>query len=168
MKEIFTQVRNTCPICNQSFGIFFMPHSDDDREKCKVYKLFQVVRSCIHGIKKPRSLVQLKTYWGVCGFIADNTEHKRWNTKDKVDFQCRVATHFVDPDLVVVKPNGEVAFHYRSIAFKNLSHIEACNYFQMAYDALADFWNTYHNLKGKERVCGEDIVNMTIEYIKNK
>ena len=147
MKEIFTQLRDACPICKQGFGLFFLPYQDEDREKSKAFKLFQIVRILVYGIKKERSLKQLNTYWSACGFIADNTDWPRWNTKDKVDFQCRVGAHFVDPDLVVVKKDGSVHFSYRSIAFKNLEHIDACNYFDQAYGIMVDFWNATHEEK---------------------
>lgn len=99
----------------------------------------------VYGVKKERSLKQLGTYWAACGFIAENSDHKQWNEKGKVDFHCRVGTHFVDPDLISVKKDGSVQFSYRSIAFKNLEHIDACNYFLNAYGVMVDFWNTIHD-----------------------
>ena len=156
MKEIFSQIRNSCPICKQEFGLFYLPFGDDDRDKSKEFKLFQVVRSQIYGFKKERSLKQLNTYFATCGFIADSTDQIRWNTKAKVDFQCRVGVHFVDPDLVIVKPDGSVVFSYRSIAMKNLEHIEACNYISQAYGIMVDFWNTTH----KDKITIDELVEM--------
>jgi len=156
MKEIFTQTRNKCPICKQSFGLFFLPFGDNDREKSKAYKLFQVVRCLVYGVKKERSLKQLNAYWATCGFVADNTDWPRWNTKDKVDFQCRVGTNFIDPDLIVVKPDGSIHFSYRSIAFKNLEHIEACNYFDRAYGVMVDFWNE----SKKDKITVDELVSL--------
>jgi hypothetical protein len=141
MIEIFTQLRDTCPLCNGSFGLFYLPKSDRDREQSKEYKLFQTVRNKVYGVRKQRSLAQLDLYFASCQFVADNTDHKQWNTKEKVDFQCRVAAHFVDPDLVVVKPDGTVLYSYRSIAFASLKHIEACHYFDQAFGAMTDFLN---------------------------
>ncbi len=159
MREIFSQIRNTCPICKQGFGVFYLPYSDDDREKSKEFKLFQIVRNLVYGIKKEGSLKQLNTYFAACGFIADSTDQPRWNTKTKVDFQCRVGVHFVDPNLVVVKPDGSVAFSYRSIAFKNLEHIERCNYISQAYGIMVDFWNATH----KEKITGSTKAATTAE-----
>ena len=164
LKEIFAQIHNRCPLCHQGFGLFFLPHTEDDTEKAKEFKLYQVVRNKVYGIKKQRSLKQLNTYWATCKFIADQTDHKQWNTKKKVDFQCRVACHFVDPDIIVVKPDGEVQFMYRSIAFKNLGHIEACNYFERAYGTMVDFWNATHKIK----ITLSELVSMVIEAIKIK
>ena len=156
MKELFTQIRDSCPICKGNFGLFYLPFQDADREISKEFKLFQVVRAKIFGFKKERSLKQLGTYWSACQFITDSTENKQWNTKEKVDFRCRVGTHFVDPDLVVVKPDGAVQFSYRSIAFKNLGHIEATNYFSRAYDIMVDFWNATH----KKTIGQEELIEM--------
>ena len=156
MKELFTQIRDSCPICKGKFGIFYLPFQGADREISKEFKLFQVVRHNIFGFKKQRSLIQLNTYWAACQFITDSTENKQWNTKAKVDFRCRVGTHFVDPDLVVVKKDGSVQFSYRSIAFKNIEHIEVTNYFSRAYDIMVDFWNATH----KERIGQEELIEM--------
>jgi len=164
MKEIFTQIRDACPICKQKFGLFFLPYNDDDREKSKAFKLFQIIRNQVYGIKKERSLAQINTYFASCGFIGENTDWPRWNTKEKVDFQCRVGSHFVDPNLVVVKPDGSVHFSYRSIAFKNLEHIDACNYFDQAYGIMVDFWNATH----KEKITSDELVEMVIKAIKDK
>lgn len=110
-----------------------------DAEKVKAYKPNQIVTIKVKGAKKPRSVLQLNTYWACCNTTAENTENVQWNTKEKVDFQCRVGLHFVNPDLVVVKPDGTVQFQYRSIAFKNLGHMAACNYFDRALEYQAKF-----------------------------
>ena len=72
-----------------------------------------------------------------CTKVADNTEDPQWNDKDKTDFQCRVALHFVDPKFTAVTPAGVVTFKYRSISFTNLKHMEACNYFDRAFEVMA-------------------------------
>lgn len=138
MKEIQAQIRDTCPLCKQGFGQFLIPFDDVSRDELKNFKLFQIVSAKLKGIKKERSMLQLGTYWACCTLVADNTENKLLNTKARVDFHCRVETHFVDPDLIVVRKNGDVVFQYKSIAFKNLEHIEACRYFDRAFEIMAD------------------------------
>ena len=125
----------TCQIKDKTLR----PHSEEDLEILNEYKENQVVRVKISGVQKPRSLIQMRLYWATCKTVADNTDNKGWNTKDKVDFQCRVKTHFVDPNTVVVKPDGEVVYKYLSIAFKNLPHIMANNYFDRAFQEMAKF-----------------------------
>ncbi len=129
MKELFVQIKNKALI----------PTSEEDLEILHQYKPNQILRCRLYGVKKPRVLEQLNLYWAGCQLTSENTENKLWNTKEKTDFQCRVDQHFVDPDLVVVKADGTVVFSYRSIAFANLGHIEACNYFDRAFETMAKF-----------------------------
>ncbi len=115
----------------------YYPYSTDDAEKSREYRDNQIVVAQIKGVKKERSYRQLKLYFGLCEVVANNLDDPMWNMKNKVDFQCRVATHFVDPDLVSVRKDGTVVFSYRSISFKNLPHIQACNYFNRAFEIMA-------------------------------
>ena len=129
MKELSVQLKNS----------LLHPLSEEDFEILREYKTNQVLRCKLQGVKKPRVLAQLNLYWATCQLVSENTENKLWNTKEKVDFQCRVDQHFVDPDLIVVKPDNTVIFNYRSIAFANLGHIEACNYFDRAFESMSKF-----------------------------
>ena len=129
MKEIAVQLKDKV----------LHPFSEEDLEILKEYKQHQILKCRLQGVQKPRSYLQLKLYWSAARIVANNTDNKQWNTKDKVDFQCRVKLHFADPDTVVVKPDGTIAYKYRSIAFKNLSHIMACNYFDRAFEVMAKF-----------------------------
>jgi len=113
------------------------PFSSEDQEKLKGYKDNQVVKAKIQGAKRPRSYIQLKLYFACCKTVAENSSEQMWNSKEKVDFNCRVACHFVNPDLVCVQKDGTVEFSYRSISFANLRHIEACNYFTQAFEVMA-------------------------------
>jgi hypothetical protein len=122
----------------QKKGKSAVPFSQEDLEKFNSYKDNQLLRSQVYGIKKPRSLKQLRGYWAACNTTAENNEAPGWQTKKQVDFQCRVALRFYDPDLIVAKPDGSIAFSYRSISFKNLAHIEACGYFNGAFELMAD------------------------------
>ena len=128
MKELTCQIQQ-----NQHLW----PYSEEDLDKLKDFHPNQLVRIKVYGTTKQRSLKQLKTYWRACKKVADNTEDFRWNDKDKTDFQCRVALHFVDPKCTVVRPDGAVQFKYRSIAYANLKHIEACRYFDRAFEIMA-------------------------------
>jgi hypothetical protein len=113
------------------------PVSMVDEEKIRDFPDNKPLRAEVYGVKRPRSLAQLNMYWATCEAVAQNIDDKNWNTKEKVDFQCRVATNFVDLNETIVDPHGNVHFKYRSIAFKNLSHIEACDYFNKAWDIMA-------------------------------
>jgi hypothetical protein len=71
----------------------------------------------------------------VCGKAAENLTD--WKTKEAVDFNIRVALDFRDPSRVAVRQDGTVQFYYRSIAFRNLSHIAACHFFDRAFELIA-------------------------------
>ena len=113
------------------------PFSEEDQEKLRGYKENQILKAKVSGVKKPRSYRQLKGYWAACKTTAENNEPPGWQTKEQVDFQCRVALNFYDPDLIIAKPNGTIVFHYRSIAFKNLGHIEANDYFSKSFELMS-------------------------------
>jgi len=113
------------------------PFSEEDQEKLRGYKDNQVVRAKVQGAKKPRSYQQLKLFWACCRSVADNVDDPHWNTKDKVAFQIKVALQFVDMAQTIVDSKGNIHVHYRSIAFKNLPHMDACNFFDRAFDIMA-------------------------------
>jgi hypothetical protein len=142
--DIEVHKRSGCPMCKVSFGDYLMPSSPEGIEALKDYKVHQPLRNRITTIKgeKLRSLSQMNLYWAACTLVADNIDDsdpkfKRWKTKEAVDFKIRVALDFTDKNLLAVKPDGEVVFKYRSIAIRNLKHIEACNYFSQAFELMA-------------------------------
>ena len=141
MIEIATQLRDKCPVCNTSFGNYFIPVYEEDQEATKTYKVFQILKSRFFGVEKPRSVEQMGTYWAACKFTADNLDHvgkfRYWNSKANVDFQLRVSLDFRDTSVVSVHPDGTVAFRYKSIAFPNLRHIMACQYFDRAFELMS-------------------------------
>lgn len=114
------------------------PFSQEDLKKLQGYKPNQIMKAKITGCNKQRSYLQLKAYWQACKTTASNNETPGWRTKEQVDFQVRVALRFYDPDLIVARPDGSIAFNYRSLAYKNLKHAEACNYFSQAFEIMAN------------------------------
>jgi hypothetical protein len=127
MQEIFVQRKQNK----------LWPISMGDEEKIKEFPTDKVLRAQVYGVRKPRSVAQINMYFATCQCVSDNTDDPQWNTKEKVDFQCRVATNFVNLKETIVDPQGNVHFKYRSIAFKNLPHIEACSYFDRAWEIMA-------------------------------
>ena len=127
MQEIAAQLIN---------GSFY-PLTLVDEEATKEYKNNQIVKLKITGVRKPRSYLQLKMYFGLCEKVSENTRDQHWSTKEKVDYQIRVELQFVDPQKMIVDRFGNVHLHYRSISFKNLKHIEACRYFDRAWEVMA-------------------------------
>ena len=128
MKEISAQLINGS----------FVPYSEVDKDIAKEYKPNQIVKLKIKGVQKPRSVKQLGTYFACCRLLSENTEDPKWNTYQKVDYQLRNRLQFYDHSMTLVI-EGNVQFKVRSISFKNLKHIEACNYFDRAFDMMAKF-----------------------------
>lgn len=114
------------------------PHSEADKEVVAGYKPNQILRLKVSGTTKERSLKQLKTYWAACRLLSENTDDPKWNTYKKCDWQLRNRLRFYDLDLTLVI-DGNVQFKVRSISFKNLKHIEACDYFTNAFKTMAEY-----------------------------
>lgn len=133
-------------ICQNTDDVL-IPYSIEDKERLNNFKKNQLLKVVVTGTTKQRSIVQMNTFFACCKFIADNVQeydlnHPKyndgnyWNTKDKVAFQCKVALHFVDDSKTIVYKN-EIRFHYRSIAVDELKHLEACRFFDRAFELLA-------------------------------
>ena len=140
MREIFCQIRDTCPICKQGFGIFYLPFQDQDRETSKEFKLFQVVKTRIFGFKKERSLRQLGLYWNRCTHVAELlSDHENQYTKEDIDFEVKVKVAKKSPSLIkrFKSVDGIVYMEPISIAFVNMQHLEATKYFDLAFDVMA-------------------------------
>jgi hypothetical protein len=119
--------------------------SPEDAEVWANYKDYQITRHCVYGVKHPRSVRQINTYFGSCRQVAENHDDHQWSTKEKVDFNTRVHLHFIDPEYTTVRVfeiDGVKlrvpVYRYRSISFKNLGHIEACGFFSGAFEYHAE------------------------------
>lgn len=94
--------------------------------------------------KKSRSYDQLKLYWQACRFVAFNSDDINWNESKKVDEQIKIKCRHVDCFIYYDnKKTGSKELHIKtkSISFKNLGHTEACGYFEIAFEYMADYLN---------------------------
>lgn len=123
---------------------FFVPHSEVDKDITAEFKPNEIVKLKIYGVQKQRSVKQLGLYFSGCKLLSENTDDPKWNNYRKVDWQLRNRLQFYDHDLTLVI-GGNVQFKVRSISFKNLKHIEACNYFDRAFDLMATFLGVDHD-----------------------
>ena len=123
MKEIFNQLRDSCPACKAKFGLFFLPYSDEDREKTKAFKLFQIVRAKIYGVQKQRSVQQNKWAHNMFKIVSKNTDDPEWNTPEKTKHRVKLAMKFFTDDVIV--EGNKVYFELRSFAFDKMEHREA-------------------------------------------
>ena len=122
----------------QKRGNALYPHSYDDLARFSEIPNGGIINAGEKDVGKSnlRSIQQLGTYWAACKFVSENSDRQEWRTKDMVDFRIRVALQFFDPEYTIVKHDGTVVFKVRSIAFKNLKHLEACSYFERAFDLM--------------------------------
>ena len=112
-----------------------VPGDSEAESKLKNFRINEPLSGELSGSRNPRSLEQLRLYWAACTFFAE-TYGGEYRNKEIVDWRLRNALQFFDPDYTYVK-EGVVQFKVRSISFKNLPHIEACGYFELAFETMA-------------------------------
>ena len=121
MKEVSLQLKNNV----------LYPFSQEDKDRLREFKDNQILIAKLTGAKKPRSLIQLNLYWAICKIVSDNMEGM---SKEDVDFEVKLRLKHIYAFRVV----GGVTFvELGSIAFRNLDHIEATNYFSRAWPVMA-------------------------------
>jgi hypothetical protein len=121
----------------QRKGSTLVPFDAETLEELREFHENQTIRCKLYGVEKDRSYIQLKLYWQCCKLVAANNDDPEWQTKDAVDFQVRVELRFYKRDRIKVIGN-QVLFELRSISYKELPHIQACNYFDRALDVMSN------------------------------
>ena len=119
-------------IALQRIGKVFHPFSKEDEEKMCEYTENQIINAKTTGVKIPRSYEQLKLYFACCQKVAENDTE--WQTKEDVDFQCRVQCKIIKSIKVV---SGVAYIEMGSISYDKLSHLKACNFFDRAFEIMA-------------------------------
>jgi len=115
-------------------GFALYPFSEEDRDLLAEFESGRVLRARITGAQKPRSHDQLKLYWACCRTVADNSPSDGLMTKEQVSFYVKVELKFIDT--MIVK-DGVVHVLPKSISFTELPHMEACNFFDRAFEIMA-------------------------------
>lgn len=110
--------------------------SQEDVDAIGEYPPHKILRARITGAQKPRSYEQLKLYWACCRSVAENTDDPNWNTPQKVDFQCKIKCRLISEFLVVDNVTHIIP---GSVSYAEMNHLEACNYFDRAFDEMATF-----------------------------
>lgn len=92
-----------------------------------------------------RSYEQLSLYWAACLLTALNTPYEHndqysWNTKEKVDMQCKIKSGLIEGYLSYKDENGNDTLQLilGSVSFDNLKHLDACCYFDNAFAVMAE------------------------------
>ncbi|RLB87959.1 MAG: hypothetical protein DRH26_14525 [Deltaproteobacteria bacterium] len=112
-----------------------VPFSPEAKDLLKNFKPNQIVKVKVSGVKKERSVIQLRLFWACCRTVADNTEDESWNTPDKVCIQIKIALKFFKS--IIVTPDNHVHFDLDSISFENLSQVNANKIFDRSWPIMA-------------------------------
>lgn len=118
---------------------YYIPFCEAAKKKAKKYKHNQLVRFNPVGETDIRSPEQLRTYWAACNFTAERVDDPKWDNKDKVDVNCRFECELFNYDLAIYdNQNNLVYVPFLSIALENMEHLDACNYFNEAFQVMAN------------------------------
>jgi len=113
----------------------FKCFSEEDVEAAGEYDLMKILRAKISGAIRPRSYHQLQTFWCACRTVANNTQDKNWDNKDKVAEQVKIALQHIKSYIVV---GNNVHIVTGSISYADMKHLEACRFFDRAWPIMAD------------------------------
>ena len=87
-----------------------------------------------------RSLEQNNLFWKCCTIVAENTDDKSWNTKEKVKEQCLIEDKQFDHWIYYSNPKtGEQMLNIKtkSISFENMNHFDACGFFTKSFELMS-------------------------------
>ena len=102
-------------------GIIFMSSQDHD-EMAKNFKYNQPVHFKAYKVGKGMepSLEQNNTLFACFNLVLENNDNPSMQNIESVKEACKIGIDFRDPNFVVVRPDGQVQFRYRSFSFKSL------------------------------------------------
>ena len=84
-----------------------------------------------------RSIEQLGLYWQACKFVSERVDGENFTTQKKVDVYIRAQCDLYDWDNAIKDINGQFVYApLMSIAFHNMPHLKACNYFTDAFHEM--------------------------------
>lgn len=141
-KEGYEQLKKQAPKKHHQCIIidgemYYKPYSEEAKERAKKLKNNQFVHFSPVSETDQRSVSQLGLYWQACKFISERVDNIDWSTQKHVDFQIRMSLKFFDLDYIFYcEIKKQVSFKLLSISFENLPHIQACNYFNQAYEVM--------------------------------
>jgi hypothetical protein len=90
------------------------------------------------GEFEPVTLEQYGTYFACCGVVAANTENTGWDTKDKVDYNCRIETGWVTKVAFDTDKNTRIIVP-KSLKHKDMNKWIFNNYMFKALEHMAMF-----------------------------
>ncbi|MFA5409308.1 MAG: hypothetical protein WC343_11110 [Bacilli bacterium] len=76
-------------------GNLFVPFSEEDRQSGLVFPENKILVAKITGATSPRSIRELRCYFGSCDYIASHDFNPNMNAKEKVDHLTRIECGFI-------------------------------------------------------------------------
>lgn len=119
--------------------LYYKPFSHEAIKKAELFKHNQLVHFNPVGEMDEGSVRQMGLYWQACEFTSERVDNVDWSTQTHVDFQCRMELKFFDLDFIYYdERTRQVHFKLLSISFDNLPQIKRTNYFNNAFEVMAN------------------------------
>jgi len=115
----------------------FVPIDELSSEEVKKLPLKKPLNCEVDVIDDLPSYNLMQLYRGCCTKVAENTDDINWNTKEKVDYQCKMICGLVK-EIGFNPETNEIKLKPISISFKNLSEIKRYNYIESALEVMAN------------------------------
>jgi DNA-binding XRE family transcriptional regulator len=114
----------------------FVPHTPSAREQADNLIENKLVRqrTTTMDAEKERSVPQLNTYFACCKLLSENSEDPNFVSAESVSEWVKLKLRWIDFWIVCGK---QTHIKTKSISFKELKHLTACNFFDRAFDRIA-------------------------------
>ncbi len=122
-------------IATQNINNTLKPFSQEDKEALQHFKPNQILKCKVSGIRKERSVPQLRLLHACLRTVSENTDDPQWDSVEKAKIQLKHILHFFKS--TVVLPNGSIHFELDSFSFANLSQIDANKVCDRSFPILA-------------------------------
>ena len=116
-----------------------IPFDIPTEESCKSLIKNQLVECEVrNGEREPATLEQFGMYFACCAVVAHNTDNRDWDTKEKVDFQCRIGVGWAEAP-IHVKDSTTIIVQPKSLKHKDMDKFIFHNHMFEALIIMADF-----------------------------
>ena len=122
-------------------GGLYVPFSEEDRQAGLVFPENKILVAKITGATNPRSIRELRCYFGSCGYIANQDFNPNMNTKGKVDHLTRLECGFVED--TVFDSRGILHWIVKSLKIENCEQPEAHAFIVQALEKHAALCGIY-------------------------
>jgi hypothetical protein len=133
MKEALLQIKHNVSGSHHGSPVFDCLVADEGDNVLKNFRPNQIVSVKIQGIRKERSLDQLKLWWGVCTYCSEYMGVQMLDSKRKMSDYVLIKTNHVEFSLMI---NGVMNMKPVSVSYAKMEHLEACGAFNDGLDFM--------------------------------